>query len=242
LTGRKFTSTQLSSAQHIIVRIKNLDDQPANSFIISYSINGSNWLTENVNNTIAAGATYVYSSNAVYDFSQPGQYTVQVAVENNAPDADTKNDTLKYIIRYFDNQPVGLPFVEKFEQAGNNTYNNTFPGLIGIDRFDYNRNSGSIRILFPSNELSDTSGRSLKFDQPFPPSTSNPDDAIIATFNLAAYDTATNDIGLNFTYSALPVPRCFTCVDNSQLFIRMIHSRGYRDYFYYCSGNFTNKN
>ncbi len=222
LTGRKFTSTQLSAAQHIVVRIKNLDDQPANSFSVSYSVNGSSWISENVNTAIAAGATLIYSSNAVYDFSQPGQYTVQVAVKNNTPDPDTKNDTLKYVVRYFDNLPVNLatPFIEKFEQSGNNTYNNSFPGLTGIDRFDYNRNSGLTRILFPLNELSDTSGRSLKFDLPYPTGSNYSDNAIIGTYNLSSYDTATNDIGLNFTYGAMPVPRCFTCIDNSQLFIR----------------------
>ncbi|HET6993625.1 MAG TPA: fibronectin type III domain-containing protein, partial [Chitinophagaceae bacterium] len=222
LTGRNFTSSQLSANQHIVIQIKNLDNQPAINFTVSHSVNGSNWATENVNVTIAAGASYTYTSSGVYDLSQPGEYIVLVAVKNSAPDPDAKNDTLRYIIRSLDNQPVSVatPFIEKFEQAVDTIYSHSFIGLRGIDRFDYQKNSPAGRIRFPTNELSDTSGRSLKFDLPFPGGTNFTDDAIIATYNLSGYDVTINDVGLSFTYSSLLASPCTNCPDTSKIFIR----------------------
>lgn len=222
LTGRRFTSTQLSSAQQIIVRIKNLDDQTASNYAISYSVNNGSWISENINTAIPAGATYTHTSSAVYDLSQPGQYSIQVAVTNNAADADTKNDTLNYTIRHLDNIPVNLaaPFIEKFEQATDTVYNFSCDGLNGVDRFDYRKMSNAGRITIPFNQLSDTSGRSLRFDLPFFGGTDFTDETVIGTYNFSAYDVSSSDIGLSFTYSAWPAPGCNTCTDTSSLFIR----------------------
>jgi hypothetical protein len=178
-------------------------------------------VTENINTPIAPGAVYTWSSAATYDFSPLGQYLVKVAVHNNLPDADSKNDSLQSIIRCLPNAPVDLtiPFAEKFEQATDTTYDYTFQGLKGADRFDYIKNAGpTAQIHFPVNELSATSGRSLKFDFTQVNLVAGFDQSVIATYNLAAYDTSANSIGLNFAYSASSP--CTNCADDLRLSVR----------------------
>ena len=62
ITGREFTSTSAQATKPVKVQIKNLDDiASTGSFDISYSINGSVPVTENVNTTIVAGGIYTHT-------------------------------------------------------------------------------------------------------------------------------------------------------------------------------------
>jgi hypothetical protein len=211
--GRKFTSAQLTAAEEIVVRLKNLDNQPASNYSISYSVNNGSWITENTVAPIAATGTLLYHFINRYDFSASGNYVIKLAVSNNLPDANKKNDTLQYTIRQLSNDPLNLTtrFIEKFEQVNPVTYSSSVFGIPGVDRFDYAINSGDGVLNFPLNDLSDTSGRSAKLISN-QATTAMADHIFTGTFNLSAYNTLTQNIGLSFTLAS--ITGCGNCIDS----------------------------
>lgn len=220
-TGREFTSTALSNNEEIVLRIKNLDNQPAANYTASYSINNGNWVSENISTPIAPASAYTYHFLTKYNFSLPGIYLIKIAVTNQSVDLNKNNDTIKLTIRQLLNSPVNLSasLVEKFNQAPFSTYNKSFLGIPGIDRFDYVK-AGSIGYInFPSNSMSDSSGKSLLLglintDFTFPPE----HQSVISTYNFSAYDTSVTNINLSFVYSCNT--SCGNCPDRSKIWIR----------------------
>jgi Subtilase family/Secretion system C-terminal sorting domain len=221
LIGRQFTSASFRQKEEIVFRIKNLDNQPAANYTVSYCINNGNWVIENVNFPVPAFNTYTYHFNTKYDFSQPGNYVVKLTVSNNLPDVNKTNDTAQFVISHLSNAPLDLStlFIEKFEQARSNVYSNSFFGLRGIDKFDYNKIPGPGRVTFPINEMTDSSGKSLKFDFLNANDLSLHNQSVTGTFNLSAYDINTKKIALSFNFSGNR--GCFGCPpDSSKLLIR----------------------
>lgn len=213
LRGRKFTSTQLTAAEEIVVRIKNLDNQPVTNYSVSYAINNGTWVTENVTVPIGATGSLFYHFTKKYDFSSPGNYVIKLAVTNMLPDANKNNDSLQFTITQLANTPVNLAtrFIEKFEQANPASYSNSFFGIPGADRFDYAMNSGNGVLNFPLNDISDTSGRSarLSFTQI---SAAIVGHSLTGTFNFSAYNIITDNIGFSFTLGT--ITNCGNCIDS----------------------------
>ena len=218
-TGRAFSSKQLHSNEAILFRIKNLDDQPANNYTISYSVNDGAWVTENENTAIPANSTFIYHFNRGYDFSKPGDYFIKLVVKNNISDTNIGNDTLQYAMRQLPNEPINLTkaLIENFEQSKDTGYSSPFTGIKGLERFDYDKITGNGKINFPVNTMSDTSGTSLAFNLIDQQKLSS--QSVTATFNLSAYYVATDNILLGFSLSLLP--GCIGCQgDSTKLLIR----------------------
>ncbi|MGZ8537652.1 MAG: S8 family serine peptidase, partial [Flavisolibacter sp.] len=154
LSGRKFTSNQLSSTSTISIRIKNLDDAPVNNFDVKYSINGSAFITENVTASIAAGATYTHIFSTSVDLSVPGNYNLVTVVKNNTTDVVTANDTAVRLVKHLDNQPIDISsyFVDNIETAISASYEKDTIGLTGLDRYDLSRSTiyGRLRTFINS--------------------------------------------------------------------------------------------
>lgn len=145
-SGRKFTSTELSNAQSITVRIKNLDDAATSgTYTVSYQVNSGTIVNENVSTTINAGGTLDYTFSTTADLSAMGNYTIRVFVKNPG-DARTENDEQTYTVRHVNNDPVTLPFTETFESAPVSEYRNSFFALNNLDRFDYTTSSINGRL------------------------------------------------------------------------------------------------
>lgn len=203
VSGRKFTSTQLSSTTLISVRIKNLDDAPVTNFDVKYSINGGSFITENVNTTIAAGATYVHTFAAPADLSAPGNYNIVFVVKNTAPDPVASNDTATTMVKHLDNQPLNLTsyFVDNLETAAPVTYERDTIGLNGLDRYDFTRSTiyGRLRT-FVNSGMAHSGNRAVTIDanRYYAPGNTN---YWYGTFNLTNYNAATNDIRLDFYYN-----------------------------------------
>ncbi|MDB5197939.1 MAG: family serine peptidase [Flaviaesturariibacter sp.] len=201
-SGRKFTSTQLSTTTAIQVQVKNLDDVAITGFTLKYRINAGGFVSEAVTATIAAGATFNYTFTTTADFSSPGNYTITAVVKNNAADPVTGNDTLITLIRHVDNQPVNLstPFLDNLETAASITYTRDTVGLIGGDRYDYQHSTAFGRLLPFVNTgfaYSGTKAFTVDIDRYSVAGNTN---YIIGTYNLAAYSSATSDLRLDFYY------------------------------------------
>ena len=203
VSGRKFTSTQLSSASAIIVRIKNLDDAPATNFKMAYSINGNPWIIENVSTSIPAGGTYTYTFSTTADLSLPGNYNLSVAVTNNAADPVTANDTAWALIRSLDNQPLDLTsaYIDDMESAPNSSYTIDTIGLSGLDRYDFTTSNGNGRLrTFVNSGMAYSGSNALTLDDIMYDPAGNTN-YLTGTYNLSNYNANSDNIRLDFQYN-----------------------------------------
>lgn len=202
-SGRKFTSTQLSSATAITVRVKNLDDAPVNNFDLKYSINGGVFVTENVATTIAAGATYTHTFITTADLSAPGNYSLVAVVKNATADPVAANDTATVLVRHADNQPLNLTsyFIDNLETAIASTYEQDTLVLNGLERYDFSRSTiyGRLRT-FVNSGIAYSGAKALTLDANrfYSPGNTN---YLNGTFNLTNYNANTNDIRLDFQFN-----------------------------------------
>lgn len=205
-TGRKFTSTELSSSQPVSVRIKNLDNVSSGGFNVSYSLNGGAWITELVNVSIAAGATYEHSFGTTVDLSALGTYSVRAVVKNLAPDLIVPNDTLSIIVRQLDNAPLTInlstSFLDNLESLTSSAYRTNTRGLTGGDRYDFGRASVTGELTtFMNTGVAHSGNRSLIMGEyvrnlMFIKGLNN----AIGTFNLSGKSAHTDDIRLDFRF------------------------------------------
>lgn len=202
-SGRKFTSTQLSSTTAITIRVKNLDDTPVTNFDLKYSINGGAFVTENVAATIAAGSTYTYTFTSTADLSAPGNYNFIAVVKNSTPDPVAKNDTAVALIRHADNQPLNLSsyFTDNIETAVPVTYEKDTVALDGLERYDFSRTTAYGRLrTFVNTGIAFSGSKALTLDvnQFYIPGNTN---YLTGTFNLTNYSASSNDIRFDFRFN-----------------------------------------
>lgn len=202
-SGRKFTSSGLSSSSAISVRIKNLDDAPINNFTVSYSINGSAFVSENVSTTIAAGGTYTHTFATTADLSAVGSYTIVAVVKNSTPDPVSANDTAVVLVKQLDNQPLNLAsyFVDNIESTTSSTYQKDTMGLDNLDRYDFSPSTvyGRLRT-FVNSGIAYSGSKALTLDEKvyYPSGNTN---YLTGTFNLTNYNVNNDDIRLDFQFN-----------------------------------------
>jgi Subtilase family/Secretion system C-terminal sorting domain len=202
-SGRKFTSTELSSLTTITIRIKNLDDAPTTGNIpVSYTIGGNPPVNETIiAPAIAAGATYTYNFATKADMSAVGMYDIKVAISYPG-DPLAGNDTIRASYRQLDNTPVDLSsdFVDNFEAAPVQSFNLSQKGLTSLDRYDFISSTVNGRIrTFISSGIASSGSKALTMDADRYTVAGNTD-SLTATFNLAAYDPLVDDIRLDFLF------------------------------------------
>ncbi len=200
LLGRRFTSKQIGiEAIHML--IKNLDDAPASGFIVAYSVNGNPWVNETVNTSIASDSVLEYAFQTPFDFSAVGNYIVQLAVTNPA-DKNRKNDTLTYTVRNLPNEPVGLltGSTEDLESAATRDYTSNYIGLVGLERFDFEKFYPSPMLRVGSHYTQNpTKGFEFTYSQAG--GDIDKGQSLTATYNLSLFDTAQHSVGLDFSYA-----------------------------------------
>ena len=203
LFGRRFTSKQLGH-DTIKVRIKNLDDVGASNFTVGYSVNGGAWVTEVYTSSINPSSSGLYSFTEPFDFTQPGNYTIKLAVHGTG-DTNITNDTIQYTVRNLANDPIGLtaPVLDDIESAPLKDYKTNVFGIDGLSRFDYTKTSSTTELLRVGSHYQQDTTRALElayssftFDPPQPHS-------LTATYNLSLFDTALNSVALDLSYARI---------------------------------------
>ena len=199
VTGRLSTPSQLGSAP-IQASIKNLGTVSASgTFNVSYQVNGGTITTETTTQTIAPGATYIYSFIGTYDFSIAGQYQLKVWV-TNAADLNHHNDTLTTLVKQLKNDPLLLnpSFTEDFETALPMTYTAKTMGLAGLDRCDFTSTPNGRARTFINTGFAKSGNICITLDQAVY-SLVYAADSLITTFNLSNYN-GTDQIWLDYFY------------------------------------------
>jgi subtilisin family serine protease len=209
-SGRLFTSSALSSQQPVQVIIRNLDDEPCNSYRVTYNVNGG--LTQAsliTTDPIPARSTKVVTL-PITDMSEVGEYRIVAAVENTQMnDPVERNNTLVKTIRQIANAPVTVqlnPTVEDFEDMA---IINTTVDTIGINpdgRWDYANSSDTGRIRsFVDTGIVINGSRSISMDA-YKNTPANLNE-LTGTYNLGQYNAANDEIRFDFDYILHSRPR-----------------------------------
>lgn len=201
-SGRAFTSTALGAAVPVTIEVKNLDNIAATGFAVQYAINGSDWHTENVTATIAAGAVYQHTFNAKANLSQTGTYQLIAVVKNNLPDAATGNDTVKREIKHLANEAVNVsnPFQDDLEAAAPQTVTVKTMGA-GLDRFDFESSTSFGRLrTFVNTGMAHSGSKAFTLDADRSV-TAGSTNFLTGTYNLANYAATSHDLRLEFQYN-----------------------------------------
>jgi len=207
-SGRKFTSTALSTNEMLSVQVHNLDDAVAANYRVSFSINNSPWQSQIVSQPIAArGSTQVNFPGQ--NFSATGVYKIQFAVENlQMADPQKINDSFTAFVRQLDNAPVSIntTFTEDFESLSAITVRKDSVGLLPGDHWDFENSTDSGRLRsFVSSDVLIEGNRSLSLDL----FVNKPDNQnyLTGTFNLQAYNAAVTEGRVEFDYKLHGKPK-----------------------------------
>ena len=200
VSGRKFTSTELQTTA-VKVEVKNLDDAPVTGFTVQYQINGGTWVFENVATSVEPGAVYTHTFSTIEDFSATGLYNITAVVKNVVTDGVSNNDTLTQSITHLENQPITLstPFLDDMEGASDAIYTSQTRGVTGAERYDFTPGAFGRLRTFVNSGVAISGNKALLVDVDRQLSaTPYPVQYLVGTYNLSAYQIATNDLRLQF--------------------------------------------
>ncbi|MGN6294908.1 MAG: S8 family serine peptidase [Chitinophagaceae bacterium] len=203
VSGRKYTSKELSATTTIRIRIKNLDDVvTAGNIPVRYIVGAGPAVQETIiNPAIAARGTYTYTFTVPADMSAIGDYPLKVSVSYPG-DPVTANDTLSVLFKQLDNPVINLAtdFLDDIEAAPVQSYTTRQTGLTDLDRYDFvgSTQYGRIRS-FVNSGIAYSGNRALTLDADRY-NAAGTTDSLTATFNLQGYNVATDDIRLDFFF------------------------------------------
>lgn len=217
LDGRRFTRSAMELHTPVRIRIRNQDNLPVNNYSVSYQVNGGAW-TNYPGLKLAAGAADTPIIE-YYNFLTPGDYTLTVAIHNNdRPDPVPANDTITRVIRHLPNNPISLlsPLVSDFESLPDITISGDTVGLTADGFWDYSTSTdtGRLRSRVPGSPNLNTAG-SISMD--VSKNSKNTLNYFTGTFNLAAYDTSSDEIRLDFDYEMRGMP---VLKDSNKVWVR----------------------
>lgn len=199
VSGRRFTSSQLTANELLKVRVLNLDNVACDSFILSYNVNNNGWLENKVVTPIQANGQRDVTLASI-DMSAIGTYNIRVAITNlTFNDSVNVNDTITRNIRHIANDPVTLDFSDDFESLVDITINGDTIGLGSDFRWDYSNNTDTGRVR--TNVLDDITingNRSISMDAY--KATTVTQNLFQGTFNLSGYDVGNEELRLDFDY------------------------------------------
>ncbi len=207
--GRLYTSSAPGVTYDLRVRVRNLYSVVCGSYRFSYNIDGAGWqqLTTPAG-ILPAGATrdIVVPGRPT---GTPGMHHIVVALHNDAvADPRTDNDTLHHYYSIIANDPLDLsmPYVSGFEDMDEAEIRHDTLGFTPDGHWDFSDNDDSGRIRsFVYDNVVITGSRSMSMDQ-FMPCANGSDNFMTGTFNLAAYDTAADEVRLDFDYLLHSIP------------------------------------
>ncbi len=205
--SREHTLSDLGATTALSVVLLNAGNTEIDTFEVSYQINGGAIVTEATRDTIPVGDTIHYTFNQMESFT-PGSYDI-VFWSTLSSDTHPHNDTLRQTLRVVANDPVVLPYTEGFENADSIDIRADYPGIPGLDAWDYDIGTGAGRIRsFAGQGFIKDGSRAMTMDAYNYGSYSA--NNLLLTLNMTNYDTATDDIRLQFDYMHHEV----TSVDN----------------------------
>lgn len=204
--GRILTSTSLGINLPVTIRIKNLDDvATVGNITVNYTLNGGAPVIEVITNpNIPAGSTlsYTFLSGNI-NLSAVSTYEIQASI-SIAGDPVPQNNLLTKIVKQLNNPVISsiifpASFIDNFDAAPVQSYNRRQLGLNGLDRYDFvtSNDTGRVRTFINSG-MSYSGNRALTLDAEI--FNSGNTDSLTGTFNLATFNSSSDDIRLDFRY------------------------------------------
>ena len=205
-SGRILTSTLLGNSVPVTIRIKNLDDvATVGNITVGYTLNGGAPVIEVIiNPNIPAGNTLSYTFLAGnINMSAVGTYEILAGI-SIAGDPVLQNNGLAKIVKQLANpviSSINYPavFIDNFDATPIQSFNRRQLGLNGLDRYDFvtSNDTGRIRTFINSG-MAYSGNRALTLDAEI--ANSGNTDSLTGTFNLATFNSLSDDIRLDFRY------------------------------------------
>jgi hypothetical protein len=198
VSGRKFTSSSLTSSEQIKVTIKNLDDVASvGSYNLYYQINAGAAILETSSIAIPALGFTQFTFATTANFSLAGIYNIKAWVKK-VGDAQLLDDTTFVTIKQLENAVLTLPILDGFETTSNADYLKNTIGIDGDDRVDFKTNSTRGRArTFVNTGFAASGTKAITLDQV--PVGALVTDSLLMTFNASSYNTG-NQLRLDFDY------------------------------------------
>ncbi len=204
VSGRKYTSGELTSSQVITIRLKNLGSSTASGFQVYYKVNGGSEIIENYTGSIATNTTADYTFTTTANLAANGNYSIEAGIWG-APDAPLiANNILSTLVKHVANDPVTLTqdlnttYKVDFESATSATYSQSYFAMDGIPMFDFVAHSNDSRArTYITSGLARSGTKALSLDSKTI-STMAVNDAIM-TVNLSNYSSS-GTVLFDFSY------------------------------------------
>ncbi|MET0636110.1 MAG: S8 family serine peptidase [Chitinophagaceae bacterium] len=198
-TGRKETSSQLSAATAVTVRLENSGKNTVQGILLQYRIGGGSYISEETYQPILPGEQLDFTFSERADLVDAGHYDIEV-VARYAMDINTTNDTARQTIRHLANAPMDLsvPYQESFENADQQELRLPVMGIRSLERFDLISGHPFNRVNLQHTNFIDSFSHALVLSSS---SIINEDyNEVTATFNLSGFHNSSHNITCNLTY------------------------------------------
>ena len=200
-SGRKNTSSELGANTSVTIKIRNLDDLPVNGgFTLTCLVNGTSIATDQtVSQSIEAGGSIDYTFPSPVNLSETGDYVIKVTL-NHTGDPSPGNNVISKTFRQLANPAVILPLLDDLETLAVQSYSMNQKGFAGGDRYDFSTDSDAGRVrTFVNTGIAFSGNRAVTLDanRYYAAGTSV---FLDATFNLSAYNIASDNVRLDFNY------------------------------------------
>ncbi|KIC93746.1 S8 family serine peptidase [Flavihumibacter solisilvae] len=181
VSGRQFTTTQISGQQQVSVQLRNNGAVSFNdSIFLDLFRNGALVGKDTLRRTFTARSQFEWKTK-IFQALEPGEealLTVSVSKKNDNVDS---NNTISFLWRNLANPPIAIPYTQNFDQIVDTAYGRLgFWGVKGASEWDINQQTPPVQVtakkengiagLFQSTNVR---GQKAEF---------------IGTFNLSAVD------------------------------------------------------
>ena len=209
LSGRLYTSSQLTGDEILTINIRNLGNSPCPQYHISYSVNGSNWTTTSYPDTVYPNSIKTVSIPG-FNLADTGTYSFTVAVQNiSGTDPNPVNDTIRFTVVQLPNDTVNINagYTDSFETLPILAMSHDTMGLSLGSRWDFFTNDDSGRMrTYVSDDVTFSGHRGISMDES-QVVVAGSQNKFTGTFNLGNYDTLTAEVRIDFDYMMHGMPK-----------------------------------
>ncbi len=199
-SGRRNTSTQLSSTQNITVTLINYSGSSVSSIPIHYSLNGGTVISETYGGTISANSSVNFTFATTANFLATGNYLL-TCFTTYVSDPNASNDTIVMVVKQIINDPITLPLFENMEGCTQTSLSANYIGVEGMELADYSTSTLLGRSRFSLSSGFTTSGsKSVVMDKSIPSGATNIN-YVTFTFNLSNYTASFYNPTLTFNFT-----------------------------------------
>jgi PKD repeat protein len=198
--GRLLTQSALGAAVPVSLTLRNTGSTTISNVPLSYRINGGLVVGPEIfAGPLVSNASQAFTFTATANLSAAGIYAFE-AWTSLPGDVNPSNDTLRFRVRQWDNQPLLFPHCQNFELASDTALQTDCIGLSGVPELDFTTSrptEGRLRT-FAGPGYAQSGFRALTLDRN---PTGSPDarNAVIFTYNLAGLQAANDQVLLDLS-------------------------------------------